>query len=157
MLFRSFSTEVKPLVKRASSGIGQVIGVLFKAFFFFIAGIVALVLFAVMISLLLAGFVVYPLKDFLLEGTAQHVLALGSLFLLLGVPLIGLMTWLIRRIMGVRSRKHYLGYTFAGLWIIGIVCTGLFANSLIANFRYRATLEDKIQVVQPAKIGRAHV
>ncbi|MFM2145746.1 MAG: hypothetical protein RL732_582 [Bacteroidota bacterium] len=153
---RQFSTEVKPLVKRASSGIGQVIGVLFKAFFFFIAGIVALVLFAVMISLLLAGFVVYPLKDFLLEGTAQHVLALGSLFLLLGVPIIALMTWLIRRIIGVRSRKHYLGYTFAGLWIIGIVCTGLFANSLIPNFRYRATLEDNIQVVQPAN-GKLYV
>ncbi|MFM2146585.1 MAG: hypothetical protein RL732_1421 [Bacteroidota bacterium] len=153
---RQFSTEVKPLIRRASSGIGHVIGVLFKAFFFFIAGIIALSLFAVLISLLLAGFVVYPLKEFMLEGTAQQVLALGFLFLFLGIPLIALMTWLIRRIMGVRSRKHYLGYTFAGLWIIGIICTGLFFNSLIANFRYRSTLEDKVQVTQPTN-GKLYV
>ncbi|MEO6313792.1 MAG: PspC domain-containing protein [Chitinophagaceae bacterium] len=153
---RGFAAEAAPLARRAGSGIGQVIGVLFKAFFLFIAGIIALVLFVVLIALLFGGMAAFPLKNFILEGRGQNLLAWATLILFLGVPLIGLITWLVRRIMGVRSKNNYLGYTFGGLWLVGIFCFVFLIGSFASNFKVRMPVEDKIAVSTPVN-GKLYV
>lgn len=153
---RSFAAEAAPAARRASSGIGNVIGILFKAFFLFIAGIIALSLFGVLIGLLFGGMAVFPLKNFILEGATQNMLAWGTLILFLGVPLVGIITWLVRRIMSVRSKNHYLGYTFGGLWVVGWFCLIFLIASLGRNFKVRKPVEDKISLVQPAS-GKLYI
>jgi hypothetical protein len=93
---------------------------------------------------------VFPVKDFFLDGFWQNTLAWSSLILFLGVPVVALITWLIRRIMGVRSGNHYLGYTFGGLWIIGLFSFILLAGLFARNFRNRAGVESQINLTQPA-------
>jgi hypothetical protein len=56
-----------------------VIGILFKAFFLFIAGMIAISLFGLLLGLLFGGFVVFPLKDFVFEGFWQNSLACALL------------------------------------------------------------------------------
>ena len=146
---RNFASEAAPLARRAGSGVGHVIGVLFKAFFLFIAGIIAIALFGVLIALLFGGMAAFPLKNFILEGPGQNMLAWATLILFLGVPLVGLITWLVRRIMSVRSKNHYLGYTFAGLWVVGIFCFVFLIGSFARNFKVRMPVEDKISLVTP--------
>jgi phage shock protein PspC (stress-responsive transcriptional regulator) len=131
---KTFTGEVTS--RRTGSGIGHVIGVLFKAFFLFIGGIVALALFGVFIGLLFTGFAFFPLKDFVFDSTWNNMLAWLGLFLFLGIPLIGLITWLVRRIIGVRSRNHYLGFIFGGLWTIGLISVILLIGSVSRNFRW---------------------
>jgi hypothetical protein len=133
-----------------------VIGILFKAFFLFIAGIIALALFGVLIGLLFGGMAAFPLKNYLLSGYSQELLAWASLVLFLGVPIVALITWLIRRIMGARSRNHYLGYVFASLWLIGLICSVALFASLIRNFRAKDYVEDEVTISQPAK-GKLYV
>ena len=136
---------------------GHVIGVLFKAaVFLFIAGIVALSLFCVLIALLFGGIAVFPVKNFLLSGFTENTLAWASLVLFLGVPLIALITWLVRRIMGARSRNHYLGYVFASLWIIGLVCTIVLFGMFARSFRTRDFVEEDVTISQPVK-GKLYV
>jgi phage shock protein PspC (stress-responsive transcriptional regulator)/ElaB/YqjD/DUF883 family membrane-anchored ribosome-binding protein len=147
---RNFASEAAPIARNAGSGIGHVIGILFKAFFLFIAGIIALSLFGVLIGLLFGGMAVFPLKNFIFEGSAQNILAWGTIILFLGVPLVALITWLVRRIMSVRSGNHYLGYIFAGLWVVGLLCFVFLVSSLIKNFKTRVPLEDQISLSQPA-------
>ena len=147
---KSFAAEAAPMARRAGSGIGNVIGILFKAFFLFIAGIIALSLFGVLIALLFGGMATFPLKNFVLEGSGQNLLGWGTLILFLGVPLVALITWLIRRIMGVRSGNHYLGYIFSTLWIIGLFCCIFLIGSFTRNFKTRIPVEDQINIVQPA-------
>lgn len=147
---RSFAYEAGPVARSAGNGIGHVIGVLFKAFFLFIAGVVALSLFGVLVGLLFGGFVAFPIKDFFLEGFWQNTLAWGSLLLFLGVPIVALITWLVRRIMGVRSQKHYLGYVFGSLWIIGLVCTLVLMGSAARNFKTRSAVEEPVSFTQPS-------
>jgi len=144
------SNEGATMARGAGHGIAHIIGVLFKAFFLLIAGCLALGLFGLCIGLLFGGFAFFPLKNFFLNGFWQNFLAWVSAFLFLGVPLLGLMIWLIRRILGVRSRNHYLGYIFGSLWFIGIVSTVLLFGFVGRDFKTRSEIRDNISVIQPA-------
>lgn len=148
------SEEVRPVARRTRSGIGRAIGIIFKAFFLFIAAIMALSLFAAFIGLLFGGFTVFPLKNFVLDGFWQNFLAWCSLFLFFGVPIVALVTWLVRRIAGWRSKTHYLGYIFGSLWVIGLITSLTLAGLIARNFRTRSAISEKIpfQLNNPGKI-----
>ena len=132
---REFATEVKEAARRTSSGLGHVIGVLFKAFFLFIAGTIAFGLLVGLMALIFGGIGIWPIKNFLLDGFWQNAFAWGTLFLFLAVPIIALITWLIRRMMRVRSQNSYLGWIFGGLWTLGWISASLFAASMVNDFR----------------------
>jgi len=150
-------TGAMPLPPRpAGSGIGKVIGILFKAFFLFIAGSIAISLFAVLIGLVFAGTAMTPFADFILNGWTHYAMTWIAVALTLGIPLLALIVWVIRRIMGVRSRRHYLGYIFAGLWMIGIVFVVVISGGIIRNFSTRSTVEDELQIAQPST-GRLYI
>ncbi len=147
---RSFAAETGPVARRAGSGIGNLVGILFKAFFLFIAAIIAISLFAALMGILFSGMAVYPLKDFFLEGFWQNTLAWSSILLFLGVPAIALITWLVRRIMGVKSTNNYLGYIFGSLWIIGLFSFVFLAGAMARNFKNRAGVENPVTINQPS-------
>ena len=148
---KTYAAEANPALRQTRSGCGHVIGVLFKAFFLFIAGIIAISLFGVFLGLLFGGFAVFPLKNFVLEGFWQNALAWSTLFLFFGIPIVALITWLIRRIMGVRSKHHYLGYVFGSLWTIGLVSAIILAGLFARNFKTKSGIEEQMSsFVQPA-------
>jgi phage shock protein PspC (stress-responsive transcriptional regulator) len=142
--------------RRRGGGIGRAIGILFKAFFLFIAGIMALGLFGVLIGLFFAGMVAVPFTDYMLSGVNQHLLLWTGVALFLGIPLIALITWAIRRLTGVRSHKHYLGYIFTGLWFIGLISVLCMAGIVISNFRSRSLVENSYPLAQPST-GKLYV
>jgi phage shock protein PspC (stress-responsive transcriptional regulator) len=146
---QAFSTEAAPIIRRTGSRIGNAIGILFKAFFLFIAGIIAFSLLMGMGALLVGGVSVFPLKDFILQGFWQNFLAWTTLLLFLGIPVIALITWIIRRIIGVKSKNKYLGFTFAGLWVMGLI-SGIFLAATIAkDFNTTARERQEFSIVQP--------
>ncbi|MEI8110300.1 MAG: PspC domain-containing protein [Chitinophagia bacterium] len=142
-------SAVVPVAKSGISRIGTAIGVVFKAFFMFIFGLIALVLLITLVAILFAGAAVFPLKNFLLEGFDQQFL--GWLFLLLffGTPIIALVTSLIRRAMGVKSGNKYIGYTFAGMWVIGLFSGLLLISSIKKDFSVRVRENQDSILAQP--------
>jgi phage shock protein PspC (stress-responsive transcriptional regulator) len=132
---RSFAAEANEAARRGGRGLGHIIGVLFKAFFLFIAGSIAFALFIGLIGVLIGGVSIWPLKNFVIDGFWQNLYGWGTLILFLGIPLIGFIVWLLRRIMRVKSQNNYLGWTFGGLWALGWVCVTLFVASLVNDFR----------------------
>jgi phage shock protein PspC (stress-responsive transcriptional regulator) len=153
---KTFSSEAGTIARRSGSGLGHAIGVLFRVFVIFIFTIVAVVLFSVFIALLFGGVAIAPLSDFILENSFQNSLVWLTIFLVFMIPLVALVTWGIRRIMGVRSKRHYLGYTFGGLWLIGLICGIILVVSVAKNFRNYARLnEEKIGVIE--NINRVYV
>ena len=141
---KTYASEANPVLRESRSGCGHIIGVLFKAFFLFIAGIIAISLFGVFLGLLFGGFAVFPLKNFVLSGFWQNALAWSTLFLFFGVPIVALITWLIRRIMGVRSKNHYLGYVFGSLWVVGLVSAIILAGLFAQNFKTKSGIEEEM-------------
>lgn len=149
-----FASEAKVAAQRTATGLAHIIGVLFKAFFIFIFGIIAFSLFVALIGLLMGGFAVWPLRNFVLDGFWQNIFALGTIVFFLLVPVVAFITWLVRRIMKIKSQRSYLGWTFGGLWTLGWVSVTLLIASLANDFKFsnKRTFEtdSAIPVVQPA-------
>jgi phage shock protein PspC (stress-responsive transcriptional regulator) len=148
---QSFASEAAPVIRRTGGGLGHAIGVLFKAFFLFIAGLIAFSLIMVLIGVVFKGDGILTFKNFVLAGFWQNFLSWTAFFLFLVIPVIALLTWLIRRITGVRSHNPYLGYTFATLWVIGLFCSIALAGMIIKDFRTRQHVEEDVRLVQPVK------
>ena len=132
---KTFAADVKETARRSGGGIAHIFGVIFKAFFLFIAGTIAFGLFVALLGLLFGGVGVWPIKNFFLDGFWENAFAWGTLVLFLGVPLIGFIVWLLRRIMRVKSKHNYMGWTFGGLWALGWVSVCCFVASLVNDFR----------------------
>lgn len=146
---QSFKAEAAPKAKSAGRKIGNVIAVLFKAFFLFLGGIICFAFLMAFIGIAIGGVAVFPLKDFFIEGFWQNLFAWLTFILLLLVPVIAMITWIIRRIMGVKSKNRYLGLSFTLLWVLGIVSAVLFASSFINNFRGQARDKQEYNITQP--------
>ena len=133
------------------TGIGHAIGVLFKAFFLTIAGIIAFALMIVLVAIAFSGGGLLDLKGYILDGFWENILTWVSFILILVIPVIALLTWLIRRITGMRSQRHYLGYVFSTLWVIGIICFVVLAGMVVNNFRARAHSDEEFTMIQPSR------
>jgi phage shock protein PspC (stress-responsive transcriptional regulator) len=131
-------------------GIGHAIGVLFKAFFLFITVIITFALVAALIGVIFSGGVVLPLKEYFIHGFWQNIMGWSVLIFFLILPVVGLLTWLIRRIIGARSGSNYLGYTFGSLWVIGLISLIFLAASVSRHFSTRSGVNDDIQMTAPA-------
>lgn len=149
-------TNANTTTRSSGSGLGRAIGILFKAFFLFIGGTIALSLFGIFIGLFFAGAVAFPFTAFFLNSGWEYTLAVAGLILCCGVPMIALATWIIRRIMGIRSRRHYLGFLFTMLWIVGIFCVITLVGVFMSNFSRKSVVEESYALSQPAT-GKLYV
>ena len=147
---KQFGSETSYVAKNSGNRLVRALGIMFKAFFLFIAGIIAFALLVALLAFMVAGIGVFPLKNFFLEGFWQNTLAWATLAFFLGVPVIAFITWIIRRIMGVKSGNKYLGFTFGGLWTIGLICGIFLAASITRDFDARAREKQDYTIVQPA-------
>jgi phage shock protein PspC (stress-responsive transcriptional regulator) len=148
---KAFAKEVGETARRGGSGLGHAIGIVFKVFFLFIAGSIAFGLFVGLMALIFSGVVWWPINNFLWTSQWQQLYAWGTLIFFLVVPLIGFIIWLVRRILRVRSRSSYLGWTFGFLWCVGWVSVVLLVVSVGKDFReYESAAAQTIQVTQPA-------
>jgi phage shock protein PspC (stress-responsive transcriptional regulator) len=147
---KTFASEAAPIARNVGGGIGHAIGVLFKAFFLFIAGTITFALIVALIGLIFSGAGVLTFKNYIFSGFWQNILAWSSFVLFLVIPVIAMLTWLIRRIIGTRSRNNYLGYTFASLWVIGLFCFIALVGMVLNNYRYRQHVEEDVKLAQPS-------
>lgn len=148
---KQFGKEAAAAGANAGNRFGQAIGIAFKAFFLFIAGIIVFTLVLGLIAILVSGVNVAPLKTFFLHGFWQNALALTSLILFIGSPIVAMVIWLIRRITRVRSKNNYLGYTFGGLWTIGLIAAVFLAASITKDYRSRTAVEENVTLSQPSR------
>ncbi len=146
----SVARDTSAAVRRGGTGLGHAIAILIKAFVYFIGGVIALALFAALIALLGSGVSVLPLREFVLQGPAQYFFAWGTLLLFIGVPIIALLVWFIRRLMRVKTHNKYIGYSFSALWFVGLFCLiGLIA-SVSRNFSSQVGKAENVTISQPA-------
>ena len=130
---KSFAGEVQQTARPVAYSFLRAIGVIIKAFFIFVAGCIALSLFACLIVIIFGGVAWSPITHFLWTSGMQEGLAWATVLFFFGVPVIGFMTWLIRRVVRARSRNNQLGWVFSGLWLLGWVFAIMFAVSIVKD------------------------
>jgi phage shock protein PspC (stress-responsive transcriptional regulator) len=131
-------------------GIGHAIGVLFKAFFLFISVIITFALVMALVGVMFTGAGVLPLKNYFIQGFWQNIMVWSVLLFFFALPVVGLLTWLIRRIIGARRGGNYLGYIFGSLWVIGLVSLIFLLASVSRHFRTRNGVKQEIALTAPA-------
>jgi len=145
------SGDVKNFAKRNRSGLGNVIAMIAKIFAYFIIGCVAFALVVGLFGLAIVSIGLFPLKDFIIQNDYQNLFAWGTLLFFIAAPIIGIITWLIRKIARSKNNGRMLAFTFGSLWVIGWVCIILLISSVSRDFSYNSKNfnEHEIALVNP--------
>ncbi len=130
--------DVKNFTKRNRGGLGNVIAMIVKIFAYFIIGCVGFALIMGLFGLAIVSIGFFPLKDFIIHNDYQNLFAWGTLILFIAVPIIGIITWIIRKIAKAKSHGNILGFTFGSLWVLGWVCFILLITSISRDFNYNS-------------------
>jgi phage shock protein PspC (stress-responsive transcriptional regulator) len=144
---KKMSAEFTHAAKRTRTSLGDIIVVLVKIFLYFILGMFALTAFGFAI----AATGIFPFKDYLIRDGWQNFFAWGTLIFFIYVPVIGIITWLIRRIAKIKSNSKMMRIGIISLWTLGWICFICLLASLSKDFRSTNNVnEEKIALVNPA-------
>jgi phage shock protein PspC (stress-responsive transcriptional regulator) len=146
---KRFSKEAAPIARRTSSGVFNAIGILFKAFFLIIVGIIGFSLLIALIASVFATVGSYSLINIFLGGFWEHFFFWSTLLLFMGVPVVALFFWIIRMIIGSRARTSYLRYALGGLWLLGLVSAICLAGMIVGDLRQRNVVRSDAVISQP--------
>ncbi len=151
---KEFAGEFSSVARPVATGLGHAIGVIIKAFFIFVAGSIAFGLFVALIVLIFGGSAAFwPVKssvlNFVLDGIWQKTFFWGTVIFFFLAPLVAFITWLVRRLMKVRSQKSHLGWIFGALWTIGWIALVFLVSSIVRDFRVSREASQVIPVTQP--------
>jgi len=147
---KQFTNEVNYAARSNGKRIGHGIGIVFKAFFIFIAGMIAFALLMALLGFLVGGATVFPVKNFFLQGFWQNALAWATIVGFLIVPIIAFVVWVIRRVMKVRAGSRYIGATFGTLWALGLIAFIVLAGMIGNDFKTKSVVESSVNFVQPS-------
>lgn len=146
--------DVQQLAKKHKGGVGDVIAMIAKIFAYFIVGIVGITLIGLLIALIGLSAKIFPLKDFLLDGGWQTAFAWGTLFFFIAVPVIAILTWIVRKIAKSKSNSRMLRLTFISLWIVGWACFMLLLSSVNRDFKSYSKLPEEQVTLSNAKVNK---
>ena len=130
--------------------IGRIITLCIKGFVYFILAIVGISLLAALFGIGAAATALLPLKKFLIEDGAQTWSVIGAILLFVWVPIIGIVTAVIRKIAGFKKANVWVRSSFWALWIVGWVMLFYFGSSLGNSFsRHNLPTEQNIALSNP--------
>ena len=129
------SSEVGKVAKRSRSSLGDVISLVARGFGYFIIAVVGFAMVVGLFSLGIFSIGIFPLKDYVIRDGWQNAFAWGTLLFFVAVPIIGVITWIIRRIAKIKGKSKMVRWSFACLWIIGWACAIGLITSVGSDFR----------------------
>ncbi len=130
--------------------IGRIITVFIKGFVYFILAIVGITLLAALFGIGAAATALLPLKNFLLEDGSQTLYAVGAILLFIWVPIVGIVTAIIRKFAGFKKANIWVRSSFWALWIVGWAMIMFFLSSLQNSFsKHNVPAEQSITLTNP--------
>jgi phage shock protein PspC (stress-responsive transcriptional regulator) len=148
---KQIGSEASAVVRRNRGGIGHVLGVLVKIFVYFVLGCI---LFGIVVGLFSAGVALtglLPAYSYVLNDGYQKILSWCVLILFVWVPVIAIVTWIIRRLSGKKGSSGIIRLTFLSLWVLGLICFVNLIVTLRNEFRYRnLPIEQEVALNNPA-------
>ena len=146
-----FEKEIHTATYRSSGVLGNIITTIFKIFMYFILGCIALGIIIALFSIAIVAIGLFPLKNFVLTDGWQTVFAWGTLIFFIAVPVIGIITFIIRRFARIKTTNKLIRYSFIGLWVLGIVCFVSLITSVGRDFKSISSLyEQQIHLSNPS-------
>jgi len=130
---------------------GRTITILMKAFVYFILGIITISILAALFGVGVATTGLLPLKKFILEDGLQSWAFIGTILFFIWVPVIGIVTAIIRKIAGYKNSNIWVRSSFIALWVLGWVCLFYFISSVGNSFsKHNQPVEKSVALVNPS-------
>jgi phage shock protein PspC (stress-responsive transcriptional regulator) len=145
-----FAGEAGPAIKRSGNGFLRFLSTIIRVFFYIIGGIIAVSLIAVIIALLGAGNALMPLNNFMVRSYSIQWYAWGTLILFFLVPVIGIIQWIVRSIIGHKTKKPWIGITLSVLWVLGWLCLMMLATTVSKQYRKLGSNKSEVALQQPS-------
>lgn len=143
---KNMGTEMSFAAKRTRTSLGDIIIVVLKMFLYFLLFVFAMSSFGFAI----AATGIFPFKDYIVKEGWQNFFAWGTLILFIYVPVIGVITWIIRRVAKIRSNSRMMRWGVIILWTAGWVCFICLIASISKDFRSINTVTDeKVALANP--------
>lgn len=151
---KAMGAEAATFARRSGRSFGDVIALLFKIFVYFIIGCVSIAILFALFGIGIAAVGMFPLKDFLLTAGWQNLFAWGTLIFFIVVPILGIITWFIRRITKVKTNRRAMRFSFAAMWLIGLMSFISLIVSVSKDFRSSSTLNEQNIVMDSTNINK---
>ncbi len=137
---KTFSREAQGVMSRNRGTFGNIITVLVKVFVYSILGIVGISLVIALFAVGIFSINAFPQLDFIFTGGIQNWLAWGTLIFFIVVPMIGVITWIVRKVARIKTGSKMIRLGFIAMWLVGLVCLICLQYNLSKDFSYTADL-----------------
>ena len=154
---QSFGNEVTDAAKRTSLGLGGVIAMIAKIFAYFILAAVSFSMIVGLFALGVAFIGISPALNYIFSDNWETVLAWVSVILLVWAPIIGIITWFVRKISKAKQNSTPIRIVFIALTVIGFSSLIFLLVSIRNDFRYKSTVAEEKVALTNAKVDKLEV
>lgn len=154
---KTMGAEMGSVAKRGSRSLGDIIVFIVKAFAYFILGCFGFAFVVALFAFAIASIGVFPLKDYLLTDGWQNVFAWGTLIFFIAIPVIGIITWIIRRLAKAKTNRKVLRFTFFGLWLIGLFCFIAMIVSIAKDFKSVSSINEQEIALSNPRVNKLEI
>ena len=137
--------------------LGRFITICIKVFVYFIIGIILISVLAALFGLGLGATSLLPLKNFLLEDGIQSWYLIGIIICFFWVPVIGIVSAIIRRIAGIKKSKNWIRISFWALWALSLILIPLLFSGLAKSFSKQNTPFEQNISLTNAKVNSLEI
>ena len=154
---KTMGAEMGNVARRSSRSLGDIIVFIVKAFAYFILGCFGFAFVVALFAFAIASIGVFPLKDYLLTDGWQNVFAWGTLIFFIAIPVIGIITWIIRRLAKTKTNRKVLRFTFFGLWLIGLFCFIAMIVSIAKDFKSVSSINEQEIALSNPQVNKLEI
>jgi phage shock protein PspC (stress-responsive transcriptional regulator) len=154
---KAFSAEAGSIARRSGRSFGDIIALLFKIFAYFILGCIAFAFVVALFALGITAVGLFPVKDFVLTDGWQNAFAWGTLIFFIAVPIIGIITWLIRRLTKTKTNRKLMRISFFSLWLIGVFSFIALIASVARDFKSGNNLVEQEVFLSNPTVNRLEI
>jgi phage shock protein PspC (stress-responsive transcriptional regulator) len=136
---------------------GRTITILCKAFVYFVLGVITISILAALFGVGVVTTGLLPLRRFVLEDGAHNWYAYAIIVFFIWVPVIGIVTAIIRKIAGIKKANVWVRGGFWSLWALSWIFIPLFFATLTKSFSKQNEPQEEVYKLANAKVNYLEV
>jgi len=146
---RQVGNDIERFFHGLINALGKILVFLTKGFFYFLAVVILFSLIVAGIAIAASSAALFPLKSVMLSTGLQGALFWPAIVLVLGIPVVALVIFFVRKLTGVKQTSRYVGYTLTCLWFIGLISGIILISSVVKDFRTSFREKTSFAITQP--------
>jgi phage shock protein PspC (stress-responsive transcriptional regulator)/heme/copper-type cytochrome/quinol oxidase subunit 2 len=121
----------------------KLIRIFVKIIVYFVLGLITIIVLSSLFGVGVAATGLLPLKAFVLDDSQQWM-AVAIIVLFIWVPVVGIVTVVIRKLIGAKKANVWVRTSFWALWVLGWIIIPFFLASLSKSFSKHNTATEQI-------------